>query len=197
MCSLVFLLGSTLVILFYSCHLFILLSSPKKWPSATSFLIGYVCSLVFSLESTLVIWFYSCHLLILLSSLKKWPSATSFWMGCVCSLVFSLGSTLVILFYSCHLLILLSSLEKWPSATSFLIRYVCSLVFRSGSFLRMARDWHLPKKTAAVLHGLNPMVSGSEASSARIFYPECGSQDILFPYTELPIDDFWLWGFKG
>tara|TARA_B100000519_G_scaffold45823_1_gene36575 strand:+ start:119 stop:289 length:171 start_codon:yes stop_codon:yes gene_type:complete len=56
----------------------------------------------------------------------------------------------------------------------------------------MARDWHLPKKTAAVLHGLNPMVSGSEASSARIFYPECGSQDILFPYTELPIDDFWL-----
>ena len=110
----------------------------------------------------------------------------------MCGLVFSLGSTLVILFYSCHLLILLSSLEKWPSATSFLIRYVCSLVFRSGSFLRMARDWHLPKKTAAVLHGLNPMVSGSEASSARIFYPECGSQDILFPYTELPIDDFWL-----
>ena len=132
----------------------------------------------------------------------------------VCSLVFSLGSTLVILFYSCHLLILLSSLEKWPSATSFLIRYVCSLVFRSGSFLRMARDWHLPKKLQRcsmawiqwflalrlqapefsilsvarrtyffLTQNYQLMISGYEASRARLLYSEQGSQDIYFPYT--------------
>ena len=61
-----------------------------------------------------------------------------------------------------------------------------------GLFFAWPEIGTFQKKTAAVLHGLNPMVSGSEASSARIFYPECGSQDILFPYTELPIDDFWL-----
>ena len=36
-CSLVFSLESTLVICFFSCDLLILLSSLKKWPSATSF----------------------------------------------------------------------------------------------------------------------------------------------------------------
>ena len=91
------------VICFYSCDLLILLSSLKKWPSATSFLIWCVWSRVFSLGSTLVILFYSCHLLILLSSLEKWPSATSFLIGYVCSLVFSLESTLVICFRSCDL----------------------------------------------------------------------------------------------
>ena len=136
--------------------------------------------------------------------------------------MFSLGSTLVILFYSCHLLILLPSLEKWPSATSFLIRYVCSLVFRSGSFLRMARDWHLPKKLQRcsmawiqwflalrlqapefsilsvarrtyffLTQNYQLMISGYEASRARLLYSEQGSQDIFSLY-EIYLNWWWV-----
>ena len=43
------------------------------------------------------------------------------------------------------------------------------------------------------------MISGYEASRARLLYSEQGSQDIYFPYTRsIQIgDEFWFWGFKG